>query len=212
MLFRSTAATDQIKFILQYVYCDNVMLASEITSFTASRKNDYIDLHWLASNELPNHNYEVQKSYDGKNFVAVTTVASNPGTNQTGNYQYNYVPQPGENGKLYFRIRQAGLNGTSKFSPVRIVDPAASDERKDGMRLVPNPSKGIFSIMLENAAISDWNIDLFNIRGQVICRKQAKNSALTKFSINETLSAGVYFVIVTNKKNNQKFVERMIVN
>jgi hypothetical protein len=208
----NSVATDEVKFILQYVYCDNILLASDITSFSASKKEDYINILWLTSNEVPNHSYELQKSYDGVHFVTVTTVSSNPGINQTGSYAYNYVPLSEEKGKIYFRIKQTE-NSTTRYSPLRVVDLGDTAVKKIGLRLIPNPSNGVFSIMLTNNTVaSDWNIELFNIKGQVISKKIAMNSTLSRFPMRETLSSGAYFVLVTNKKNSQKFVERMIVN
>ena len=206
------AASDVIKFAVTYTYCDNILLASDITSFSASKKEDYINLLWVTSNELPNHSYELQKSYDGKNFVAIATVPSHDGVNGNAAYSYNYVPLSNEKGKIYFRIKQV-VSNVPKYTPVRLVDLGDTDVNKADLKLVPNPSNGVFSIMVTNNTVaSDWSIELFNIKGQVISKKLAANTTLAKFAMNENLSAGVYFVMVTNRKNNQKFVERMIVN
>ena len=205
-------ANDVIKFSITYTYCDNILLASDITSFSASKKDDYIKLLWVTNNELPNHNYELEKSYDGKNFTAIATLPSHNGVNGNASYSYNYVPLSDEKGKLYFRIKQV-LGNVPKFTPVRVVDLGDTVESKPDIKLVPNPSNGIFSIMMVNStATSDWSIELFNIKGQVISKKAAINTTLAKFSMNENLSSGVYFVMVTNRKTSQKFVERMIVN
>lgn len=207
------SATDNIKFSVTYTYCDNILLASEITAFSAAKKTDYINIIWLTANETTNHSYELQKSYDGVNFEPVTAVASHPGVNNIGKYEYNYVPQSKETGKIYFRVKQIG-DGPVKYSATRMVDLSAeTNENKAALRLVPNPSNGAFAIMLVNSSTSsDWIIELFNMKGQVVNKKQALNSTLAKFSMNVTLPSGVYFVMVTNKKSNQKFVERMVVN
>jgi hypothetical protein len=206
------SANDKIKFSVTYTYCDNIVLASEITSFSASKKTDYINVRWFTSNETVNHTYELQRSYDGTNFVAIATVPSNPGANQIGNYEYNYIPLSGETGKLYFRVKQIET-GAPKYSPVRVVDQGASTKKKGDIKLFPNPTTGTFSVILSNNTVSsDWTIELFNLKGQLISRRQAMNSTLSKFVMNESLSPGVYFVLVTNKKNNQRFVERLIAN
>jgi hypothetical protein len=187
------------------------VLASEITSFSAAKKEDYIDLHWRTNNETNDRTYELQKSYDGKNFATVATVTSRPGSNQSGDYEYNYVPLPEEKAKLTFRIKTIDNSNTVKYSGLRAVD-LGSKENKSGIRLVPNPSSSAFSVILANAVASDWNIELFNIKGQVISHKQVNNSLLNKYTMNERLSSGVYFVLVTNRRNNQKFVERLVIN
>lgn len=208
----NTAATDQIKFVLQYIYCDNIMLAPNITSFSASPKDGFIDLRWLTANELPGQTYQVQKSNDGTHFTTVTSLSSQPGMTQTGNYDYHYISSANETGKLYFRIVQINAAGTPAYSPVRMADRSMAARPKSDIKLVPNPSRGRFAIVVDNTVASDWAIELFNIKGQVVARRQAYNSTLSNFEISESLSAGVYFVMVTDKRNSRKFVERLIVN
>ncbi len=208
----SGTSSDMVKFIITYTYCDNIILSSSITNFSAAKKDGYIEVRWLTSNEVPNHNYELQKSLDGNNFTPVTTVASTVGVNQIGNYLYNYVPASNEKSKIYFRIKQI-RNGVPEYSVVRVVDLGETVQNNSTIKLIPNPSSGAFTIsLLNNTEAGDWNIELFNIKGQVISKKLAANTTLSKFPMSETVSAGVYFVMVTNKRTNKKFVERLIVN
>lgn len=210
-IISNDASSDRITFTVDYTYCSNILLASDITSFSASKENGYINLRWATSNELPNHNYELQKSYDGKNFVAITTVPSKEGINGNASYTNDYTPLPNEKDKIYFRIRQV-VNGVVKFSPVRMVDLGDAGAPRLDLRLIPNPSHGAFSITMNNTVASDWSIVLLNIAGQVVIRKEAINSTMEKYVINESLSAGVYFVMVTDTRTSQKYVERMVVN
>ncbi len=207
----SGSATDIVQFISTYTYCDNIMLASEITTFAASRKNDIIEIRWLTGNETPNRTYELQKSYDGKNFIPITTVASKTGVNQVSSYEYNYSPLSGEKGKITFRIKTLENSYASKYTPLRVVDLGIT-ENKSAMRLVPNPSNGAFAIMMSNTEVSDWTIEVFNIKGMVISKKQTRNTLLAKFQMNENLTPGIYFVLVTNNKSRQKQVERLLID
>ncbi len=209
----SGSATDKIKFSVTYTYCDNVLLASTITNFSASKKDGYIDIRWLTSNEVPNHSYEIQKSLDGINFTTITIVSSNPGVNQIGNYDYNYIPASNEKSKIYFRIKQV-RDGVPEYSAVRTVDLGETIHNNITLKVLPNPViGGSFSIaLINNTESADWVIELFNIKGQVISKNLAVNTTLSKFPMREALSAGVYFVMVTNKRSNKKFVERVVVN
>ena len=205
-------AKDTIKFSISYTYCDNIILASDITAFSATKKDGHVSLLWVTTNELPNHPYELQKSVDGKDFVAIATVPSRPNMNGNGSYEYNYEPLSHEADKLYFRIKQV-INGVLRYTPVRVVDLGDTGETKTTIKLVPNPSNGVFTIVVANNPVAtDWNIELFNLKGQVIDKKQVANTTLAKFPMSKSLSPGVYFILVTDRKNSRKFVERMIVN
>ena len=61
--------------------------------------------------------------------------------------------------------------------------------------LYPNPTNGNFTINLDSVVNSDANLEIYSINGQLIFKKEIKN---TIEDINFNASAGIYFVKVTN--------------
>ena len=98
-------------------------------------------------NEKPNRHYTVEKSSDGRNFQAVTSVPSVATGNSTGKYQYRYDPLRNETGKLIFRLKQTDADGSVKYSVLRLVDLSKNHDRS--IIIYPNPSAGNFSVQIQ---------------------------------------------------------------
>ncbi len=210
-LITNDGAADEIKFIVTYTYCSNIMLASDITSFIANKKDEEVNLRWFALNEHTGRQYELLKSTDGKNFTTVTKLHSNPGANNTGNYQFNYVPLPNEEGKLIFRIRQTDADGSIKHTSLRVVDIGANNTTS-GIRLLPNPATGNnVSIVFHNTIRADWQVEIFNAGGQLMGSRRYNNSLVAKLNTDYRFSSGLYIIRATNTKTQERFTERLIV-
>lgn len=203
-------AQDEIRFVVIYTYCDNSnTLADDIRSFTAVRQNDIINIRWLVANEQPGTTYELMKSVNGENYATVKTFNAGVQNNGSGEYAYQYVPAPGESGKITFRIKQTVNDGKSSYSELRIVDLA--DLKKPGMRLFPNPSRsGDVTIIFP--ASGSWQVELYNAKGQMLRRFQENNNIFVSLATAQNkLQRGQYIVRVTNKKTNDLFTQRLII-
>jgi len=104
-----------VNFKISYTYCPQIVLAADITFFSASRSDkDNIDIKWITQNEKNSRKYEIQNSADGKTFRSIAEFVAAPGSTQTGTYRYPYQIQPSDNNKtLLFRIKQIETDGTS---------------------------------------------------------------------------------------------------
>lgn len=207
-------AQDEIKFMIVYTFCnENIPLASNITAFTAAKKNDLVDIRWLTNNEQAGRQYELLKSIDGRAFTSVEKFNAAPDMMQAGNYKYNYIPQPGEKGKITFRIKQTDADGNVEYSTIRIVD-LGNAEKKPGIRIFPNPSPSgrDITIVLDDHTPGDWQVELYNVKGQLLQRQQEYHTLVSKISATKTkLPSGLYIVRAFNKKTNEEFVERLII-
>ena len=203
-------AQDAVRFMVIYTYCDNSnTLADDIRSFTAVRQNDIINIRWLVANEQPGTTYELMKSVNGENYTTVKTFNASVQNNGSGEYAYQYVPAPGEAGKITFRIKQTASDGKSSYSELRIVDLA--DLKKSGLRLFPNPSRsGNVTIIFPQSG--SWQVELYNAQGQMLRRFQENNNIFVSLASSQNkLQRGQYIVRVTNKKTNDLFTQRLII-
>lgn len=186
-----------------YSYADNttgsdfsvpIILPVNFQSFYVTRQGSNNQLSWSTSAELNNSYYAVEKSTDARNWKQVTVVMG-AGTSALVN-KYAYSDKNITDAVVYYRIRQVDMNGGAFYSAIRYV-------RINGNSQATN----IF--VAENKTITiDFNSDvkdnvsiqLINMSGQVIVRKDF-NQASYRLILNAiSASSGVYAVRVSDSK------------
>lgn len=174
-------------------------LPVELAKFTAAKLNMDVALHWSTVMEKNNDKFLVQRSFDGKAFMTIGEVKGLGNSNQLANYQFiDNQPQDVN----YYRLQQIDFDGTSAYSPIRVVRFGASNNQ---IRLWPNPAKDQIQITAGKEPIQ--NLEILDVHG----RKLSSNEyALVEQSINiKQLSQGIYFVLITidGKVHALKFVK-----
>ena len=204
------AASDDIRFSITYVYCSNVILSSNITSFVAQKKEESIHLSWFSRNEQPNTRFELLKSTDGKEFVSVASGSAITRL-PSGKFTFRYIPHQRESGKLIFRIREREQNGVSRYSNLKVVD-IGNDQHRQQIHLVPNPSRaGAATIIFDHQQRGDWQVELYTMSGQLIGRKNFDNALTGRVPSNTQLSPGMYVLRAVNTQTKESFTEKMTV-
>lgn len=202
-------AEDTMKVSLVYIFCPTFFLASDITTFTAGKKNNLVDIRWTNNNEIKDRKYILEKSFDGKNFHEVESFHSTPGANQVGSYQYDYIPSSAEKGKIIFRMKQVEKNGSFKYSSLRVVELT----RNDGfnVRLYPNPARKDVTVLFHSHKKSDWTVDLYSINGQLLNRYQFNNALVGKLNEDGLLKKGSYVIKATHKRSGESFIQQLAI-
>jgi hypothetical protein len=205
------SAQDAVNFKIIYTYCPQVLLASDITSFSTNKTNDAaIDIKWITQNEKNNRRYEIQKSTDGKFFGSIAQLAAKTGAPQTGSYSYSYPVQPTDNNKtLLFRIKQIETDGSVKYSAIRAVKFTVANPAQ--VKLYPNPTKGTTSLVFNNAKRGNWEVDVHNVSGQLLQRYSFTNALTGNINTSSELPKGMYMVRIINKTTQEKFVQQLII-
>ncbi|RYY20957.1 MAG: T9SS type A sorting domain-containing protein [Cytophagaceae bacterium] len=91
-------------------------------------------LDWATASEAQSDRFVVERSSDGRSFVALATIASG---NRTSGGTYGYLDQqPGE-GLHYYRLKLIDQDQTSTYSPVVTL---AACGAAGSVSLVPNPA------------------------------------------------------------------------
>ena len=97
--------------------------AYALTSFTAAKVSNNVQLNWTSVNEIGHDKYYIQRSTTPTGFADIANVNAN---NQATN-SYAYLDQtsplnPAPNGILYYRLRITKAGSADVFSPVVQVD------------------------------------------------------------------------------------------
>lgn len=210
--YRSTVTTFAWgEFRLAYYWCQSAMLAANIRSFSAVRMNDKITLSWQVENEEAANTYELQMSYNGKQFKPVKKFAAGNSPQGAAAYEYLYLPEQAVSGKIYFRVKQVNATGKTTYSVVRFVE-ADQTSAPGKVTLYPNPVKGQVSMQFGKALTGNYKVQLVNLTGQTIYERIFKmnNTNSILFEIPGT-PAGIYYLRASNTQGNETYTSKLTV-
>jgi hypothetical protein len=173
--------------------------------------SNYI-VSWTVADELNVKEYIVERSFDGVNFIAAGTVVyrNNGGGQQT--YSFNDVSSLGNNGAVYYRIRQVDIDGRFMISKVVLYK---EGNKKTGLRVFGNPvstNEVILNISAERSGIAE--IRLLDMKGRVLASQKnniGNGNTTIKLSVKSGyLASGAYFIKAVI--DGQSFTEKITVN
>ena len=203
-------------FKITYYWCPLITLSTTITNFSATPANGSILLQWLANNQQPNTQYEIQISKDGKSYYPVGQAEGDASaTGASAKYQYQYNPDPANVGKLYFRIEEKDVAGKVSFSEVIIVDPNGSG--KDAFvscQTFPNPATNSLQVLFNSNQTGRFLVELVATSGQVVQKKAVTltGNNQIRLDLNPQPVKGLYFLRTTDLTHQHSFVSKVFID
>ena len=177
-----------------YLYRLDIPLAVNWNHFYVYLSDKIPVLDWSADYD-PGTVFEIQRSYDGRNFTGIKQVNTEPRRSQ---YAYHDISVNTSFPIAYYRIMAVEPGGMPKFTQTRSV----RFNRKPGsLQIFPNPFSSNFIIDYNAKENEDVTVRIFNASGQ---QKMVKNISVHRgtnsIEINETanFSKGIYIVQVSN--------------
>jgi len=188
-------------------------LPVELIRFDAKPAGNAVECLWATASEINNDNFTVERSADGKRFVALETIVGAGNSNTTINYSFNDTrPLKGIN---YYRLKQTDFDGKFTYSPIKSV---TLESNLPGTTFAinsvsPNPFRNEFSISYTVADNSTIGISIMNVNGQVVFKeKQNASRGVNRFDYNDNnnLPSGIYFATLSFDKEIQ--IQKIIKN
>ncbi len=203
-------SSDLLHFSITYHYLPNSSLASDITLFSAQKKDDKtIVINWITQTDTTDRIYELQKSTDGQHFSGVARIPAKADARETGSYSYQYAKQTAEASRLIFRIKQVEKNGSINYSPLRIVEFSKSPDEQPN--IYPNPAKGAAHFLFSNKNRGNWEVYVYSTGGQLIHTYSFTNVLMAKLNTNNELRKGLYMVKAINKNTLETVVQQLLI-
>lgn len=175
------------------VYSLNITsLPIELTSFNAERNADNkVDLSWTTSSERNNDFFTVERSLDGTEWEAISTV---PGAgNSTVKRSYATTDENPVAGVQYYRLKQTDYDGKNETFEVLSVE---IPEQQISMQMYPNPTTGVFTVSSDAiTSANDTEIRVINAMGTVVLERSQVTENRNVIDLTD-FNSGTYIVEV----------------
>lgn len=190
------------------IYLLKLTLAStlpvSLVNFNATTiNNNMVELKWLVQQEHNIKHYIIERSTNGRDYIAVRTLAAagNPALQQT----YSAIDEQPSIATNYYRLKIIDDNGSGTYSKVAKVEITKAIKT---VVVYPNPAKIFIHAIFDNNV--DGNIQITNETGIVVKKQRLQLFRGVPYSINLAgLSPGKYYLTMSsqNKKEIVEFIK-----
>ena len=156
-----------------------------------------VQLRWNTATEEQNKEFVVQRSVDGRDFIALAHLPGHGNTTLPQAYQYADKQLPANASKLYYRLRQVDVDGTGSYSPVRVVAVVPGAAAALLQAFVPTPTDGLLHYTFAGPATGTEELVLYSIMGQRLGRYPLAASGSGTVPV-AGLAAGTYVLHLVN--------------
>ncbi|MES1214609.1 MAG: T9SS type A sorting domain-containing protein [Bacteroidota bacterium] len=172
-------------------------LPLKLLSFTAALESKTVALKWTTEQETNSNRFEVEKSYDGKNFSAIATVFAANSSSVT-NYFYKDELNSDASQIIYYRLKMIDNDGKFTYSHIKIIRFIRQDAI--GVTIYPNPSEGNVYVTLPKK----WQgkrveFSLFDITGKLVQKTETASADATENIGLQRISNGIYLLRISNR-------------
>jgi hypothetical protein len=181
-----------------------VTLPIKLTSFTATQKNNDVQLNWQTATEINSQHFLVQRSTDGINYSTVATVNAKGNSSDYVNYTYNDINALSfaTSNIVYYRLQMVDKDGKAQYSQVVKV---IVNNSVTTLKLLQNPVKDNIALQVYVAQNETTAFTLTNVSGQMVFNKtynllSGKNFITVPVS---NLSKATYYLTVHYKNGKQ---------
>lgn len=173
-------------------------LPIELLDFRGKFVNASVELSWETGSEIDNDYMEVQRSYDGEEFVVVGVIEGN-GTTSDVHY-YSFTDRNARsNDIIYYRLVQYDFDGQNETFDMIAVKPVF-DFTNVSVDVFPNPTSEIVNVSFVGMRIEEAvHVQIVDLNGKVVLKKYEELNGTTITLKNlSVLSEGVYLINVSS--------------
>jgi hypothetical protein len=172
---------------------------------TAKRQGANVLVNWTTASEQNSAWFDVERSYDGSNFIKIGQVqAAGYSTNLRS---YRFTDVNAAKSLLFYRLKMVDADGSYKLSLVRVVTKA--DAGMQEFILYPNPAVTYVKITLMEPAAKDLQLQITNQMGQIVkSDRVSTGTQLITLDVSQ-LPKGIYAVVL--RGNDAVQVKKLIV-
>ena len=166
-------------------------LPVELISFSVSKEQSTAIVQWITSEETNSASFEIQHSFNAKNWAPIGSVAASGDSKTERAYTFHHqIPAKGDN---LYRLKMIDRDGTFAYSRIRSLKSEGTLETE--ITVYPNPASN--TLFVRNPGMVS-GLTILNINGQVVLQSDSIDGNTGKLSI-ENLPSGIYVVRIKRK-------------
>lgn len=158
--------------------------------FSVVKRNNTAQLNWKTTNEVNTAYFNVQRSTDAINFIAVGKVTAKGAGAVNNKYDYADDITHIQVGKIFYRIEQADKDGKVTYSRITSI----VTEENSQYVITPNPAKDFFTVINNrNAATGNATLLISDLAGHTVLQQKLMSASSQNINILG-LTKGMYIV------------------
>ena len=169
--------------------------------------NDNVVLNWSTASEVNSREFDVERSYDGNNFLKIGSVAASGNSTVTTNYLFK-DPDIAQQDN-YYRLKEIDNDNASGYSKVVLVERSNGDGA--AFKVLNNPFTNSLDVQLGKEAYGKTETRLLDITGKELYHFTNNANGITTMHIDlsqKNISSGMY--ILELWFNNESHVAKVI--
>ncbi len=185
-------------------------LPVELAAFTATAKGPDAQLAWTTASEKNNDHFDVERSLNGTDFRKFSEVRGQGSSTRATAYALTDAGIGATaTGPVYYRLRQVDADGSSSYSPVRVLKFVAGPATEAGFRLYPNPAQQRVALELRGLnPEAASTVTVTDLVGRVVQQQVLAPGAPAPDLDLRALPTGVYQVQLT--QGGHRYTQRLV--
>ncbi len=173
-------------------------LPVELVSFEGEHLKGVANrLTWQTASEIDNDRFELERSFDGRNFELLSTSPGFGTTTEINNYEF--YDSDYKTGEHYYRLKQVDVDGRFEYSEIVVLDVNANDNK---VSVFPNPAQDDISVSFGNDVSGDFALTIFSASGKKLMAQPISLNGERTFNLSiESLPKGVYYAELVDELN-----------
>jgi hypothetical protein len=165
----------------------------DLIAFQGLKEVDAVRLLWSTAQEENNEGFEVERSYNNRDFEMIGFVNGKGNSSIINEYQFVDHTVDWSAEVVYYRLRQVDFDGKSEYhGPVAIHEAKVNSGEID---VYPNPTQNQFQVDLSLLTRQDYQIRLVDMAGVAVdIDPLFLNDGLMVSITTNHLRAGVYYI------------------